>query len=856
MLVTTVLTALILLSAEPLLAQPSAGIRKILIVHYYAQYQASIQGLDEGIGTIIRTSPPESVDFFFEYLDFARVQNAADKEMRARHLKEKYEHADISVVIAVADGALVFLRDHGLFPGVPVVALTQRRAPDNARVTEPDVVRVLDGPTAARTVELALRLHPDTQHLVVLGAQSGDDGEFERAARAQLDAFRTRLAITYLGNMPEEQLLDRVSRLPANSLLLVLQFAPRNVQANRLRADFYRRVSNKAHVPLYGLSDVDIGSGVVGGHVRDMVAAGAQVASLALRIALGETIATVPPQNTPSVPMFDERELRRWGIDRRLLPAGSIVRFHQPGFWEQYKGYVLAALALCIVQCGFIAALLVQRARRRETEARNDAILRAIPDLMFLQTKDGVYLAYHASQPDQLLTTPDRFLGRNMREVLPPELLRTLEPRFRRAVEQREPVLVEYDLKMPDAVHHYEARMVPCSGDQVLSVVRDITERKRSEAALRQSQQRYALATAAGGVGAWDWNLETNEVYVDPSLKAVLGFEDSEIRNHLDDWEGRIHPDDAPSVMALAQAHIKGETPVYEVEHRMLHKDGSIRWFLARGSVVKRKDGTPVRVIGTGTDVTERKASEQALLETQGELTRMSRLAALGEFAASIAHEVRQPLTAILMNANTSLRWLRSTSPNISEIGAALSDIVDAGKRADEVILRNRELFRHHTVEKVPLDINAIILEVAVLARTRLQNSRVTLDTTLAIGVPPVMGDRVELQQVLLNLILNGIDAMDPIDPSSRQLTIISAIVPDAGVRVSVRDAGVGLAGVDLQRMFTTSYTTKPTGSGIGLSISRLIVEAHGGRIWAEQNDDSGATVSFTIPCVESVVTA
>jgi PAS domain S-box-containing protein len=542
-----------------------------------------------------------------------------------------------------------------------------------------------------------------------------------------------------------------------------------------------------------------------------------------------------------------------------LVTSGSLeVRLHAqagarggpavPGFWQHYGVYVLAAALFCGVEAILIAALLVQRSRRRVIEARNDAILRALPDMLFLQSKDGVYLDYRA-QASQLLLPAERFLGRNMREVLPPPFLATIEPHFLRAASGRSIVVFEYDLELDGDPRSFEARLVP-TGNQVLTLVRDITERNRSRAALRRSEQRLALATAAGGVGVWDWNLKSDEIYIDPSLKALLGFEDTEVRNHFDDWVQRIHPDDVHLVVAQARAHIAGETPSFEVEHRMLHKDGSARWFLARGLIVRGESGTPDRIIGTSTDVTARKDAETALHDAQAELSRMSRLAALGEFAGAIAHEVRQPLTAVLLNARSCLRWLRSETPALAEIEMALQELIESAQRADGIVTHNRDLFRHRTIEKSSLDINAVILEVMELARARLLGAQVALDARLAPGLPAILGDRIELQQVLLNFIINAVEAMSVIDPSSRRMAITSSLQIDA-VQVSVSDTGVGLDAVDRKRLFTPSYTTKSGGTGIGLSISRTIVEAHGGRIWAEQNGPGGgATFSFTVPVV------
>jgi signal transduction histidine kinase len=279
----------------------------------------------------------------------------------------------------------------------------------------------------------------------------------------------------------------------------------------------------------------------------------------------------------------------------------------------------------------------------------------------------------------------------------------------------------------------------------------------------------------------------------------------------------------------------------------MRHRDGSIRWFLARGSVV-RKNGKGARMTGTDTHITDRKHAEQALDFAQTELTRVSRLTSLGEFAASVAHEVRQPLTSIVLNAEACLRWLNGASPDLDKIREALDDVMAASNRADEVIQRNRELFRMHSVSKELLDMNAVIRAVALLAGPRLHKSHMMLATSLTTDLPAVMGDRIELEQVLLNLIANSIDATEQLPPGKRKVAIRSALTADGSVQVSVSDNGVGLDEVDRDQLFTLSYTTKASGTGVGLSLCRSIIEAHGGRLFVAPTPGPGATFCFTIP--------
>ncbi|HET7617902.1 MAG TPA: ATP-binding protein [Vicinamibacterales bacterium] len=377
-------------------------------------------------------------------------------------------------------------------------------------------------------------------------------------------------------------------------------------------------------------------------------------------------------------------------------------------------------------------------------------------------------------------------------------------------------------------------------------VTRRTAELAAANDELRRSEQRYALATTAGGVGVWDWDLSTGRMYVDPPLKRALGFEDHEIANDIDSWAAHVHPDDAGLVGAQAQAVIDGTLPLYEVEHRMVHRDGSVRWFLARGSVIRASDGRAIRMVGTDTDITERKQAELRLQETHHELARVSRLTALGQFAASIAHEVSQPLGSILMDARACLRMLDRPDLPVDEIATVIRDIADAGTRAREIMRRNRELFVNRSIQKAPVDVNAVVRDVVEQIRSRCANAHIRVTLSLR-DVGLVMGDRVELQQVLLNLLLNAADALDAVQGRRRTIEIGSSAA-DGAVRIAVRDNGVGLAAVDLARLFTPAYTTKPSGGGVGLSISRSIVEAHGGTLSAEPNHPHGSVFSVTIP--------
>ncbi len=381
-----------------------------------------------------------------------------------------------------------------------------------------------------------------------------------------------------------------------------------------------------------------------------------------------------------------------------------------------------AGALLVAAQAVLIVWLLVSRARNRQAEARNNAILRALPDLMFVQAREGnVFVDYCARDAALLVVPPAQFLGKPMRDVMPPALNEMFEKSIERLFNGEEPVVIEYELPVTSGeMRQFEARLVRCERDKFLSIVRDITP---------QTQAVAALETA------------------------------------------------------------------------------------------------------------------------QSELHRAARLATLGEFAGSIAHELAQPLSAMIANSQASIRLLDRSTPDVAEARESLRGVVNAGRVASDVIERTRKLFRGGNPQPSAVDLADVVNEACAMVSPMLRQRHVTLDVKLDVANPVIQGDRVQLRQVLLNLISNGIQAMEKVDADApRRLTISATVTPPGTARLTVSDTGVGLANVDRGRLFNESYTTKTDGMGWGLSISRSIVEAHGGQLWAEPNEGAGASFSFTIP--------
>jgi PAS domain S-box-containing protein len=370
-------------------------------------------------------------------------------------------------------------------------------------------------------------------------------------------------------------------------------------------------------------------------------------------------------------------------------------------------------------------------------------------------------------------------------------------------------------------------------------------QRKQAEEEVRRSETFLAEAQALSQTGSWGWNTATGDLFWSRETYRILGFE-PDVNPTLSMVAEAIHPDDRArfenDMETLARDHTD-----FEREYRLKLRDGSIKHVHVVGRFAARVF-PDLDFIGSIIDVTERKQAADALLKTQAELAEVTRLTTMGELAASIAHEINQPLATVVTNAQACARLLRAQSPPWSDVKSAVSDIAEAGKRASDVIARIRLLLRKGVSEPLELSVNDVIGDVIALTREMTWQKRVMLDTRLIHDVPRVLADRVQLQQVLINLITNAADAMSDISDRPRTLTISSNCNDEFQVEVAVVDAGVGINPKYRDRIFDPFFTTKADGMGMGLAICRGIVEAYGGRLWATSNPDFGTTVQFALP--------
>jgi PAS domain S-box-containing protein len=508
----------------------------------------------------------------------------------------------------------------------------------------------------------------------------------------------------------------------------------------------------------------------------------------------------------------------------------------------------------------FVGALM-DLTSAKEAEDRTRLIIDTVPAQLWTESPEGVVDFVNRRWVDYTGMTLEQAVGWGWMGMVHPDDIARVLSKWRTLISEGKPREIESRLRRSDGMYRWFLSRVCPLVDRSGHILgwygsdTDIHDRKEAEEKLRQNEAHLQEAQTLGRIGSWAFNIDSGTISASPELFRIFGRDPGEeqlIKEMLGDvrtnpiFRASVHPEDRPFVEEFAN-RARNENEVRELEYRIVLPDGSVKYVHSVAHLVLDNSGKVVEYIGTIMDETERKWAEEALRQTQADLARVSRVTSLGELTASLAHEVNQPIGAAVTNANTCLRWLAGDNPNIAEARAAAQRIVKDGNRAAEIITRTRALFKKGTVQRELVDVNDIVREMVVLLRGEITRYNIFVATDLESELPPATGDRVQLQQVLMNLMMNSIDAMKDVD-RRRELDIRSQRGEDDQVVVSVSDTGVGLPQEQVDRIFNAFFTTKSHGTGMGLSISRSIVESHGGRLWASDNSPRGARFCFTLP--------
>jgi PAS domain S-box-containing protein len=480
-----------------------------------------------------------------------------------------------------------------------------------------------------------------------------------------------------------------------------------------------------------------------------------------------------------------------------------------------------------------------------------DTLFEEAPEAVALLSTDDRVLRVNKEFTHMFGYEPEEVLGRRTYDFIVPQSLVESAQEYTNELKHGGRVEVETVRKRKNGSEVYVSllavRVTTTSGEQVVNyaIYRDITERRLAEERLRESEARFQAMADTAPVLIWMTGTDGLCNYFNkPWLEFTGRTSEQEVGTG---WIQGVHPDDVQGVFDGFLPAFHARKP-FRMKYRLRRADGEYRWLMESGIPRYTGAGEFAGYIGSNFDITDLKLAEEErerLHRLDADLAHTNRVSMMGELAASMAHEIKQPIAAALMNAQTCVRWLRRDTPGVAEGCEAASRIINDATRAAEIIDRVRSLYRRDTSERELLDLNEMIRIMIVLLRDKANRSSISIRTELDPGLPLITADRVQLQQVLMNLMLNGIEAMKD---ARGELTVTSKRTEDGPVLISVSDSGIGLPVGEVERIFDAFFTTKVQGTGMGLSISRRIIESHGGRLWAASNSGRGATFQFTLP--------
>jgi PAS domain S-box-containing protein len=494
-----------------------------------------------------------------------------------------------------------------------------------------------------------------------------------------------------------------------------------------------------------------------------------------------------------------------------------------------------------------------------KSEYKLRQIIDTVPSIVWATGPDGENTYANQRLLDYIGVPPKDFRKRGWQQFVHPDDLPETLKAFHHAIETGTSYEAVHRVRRSDGEFRWhrergeplrdrEGRIIQWYG---LSI--DIDEAKKAEDRLRRSEASLAEAQRLSHTGTWAFN-ETTTLYWSDESYQIWGFDPLHgLPSREAMWE-RVHPDDRDWVRQGAR-EARRQKKDYAVEHRILLPDGTVRYLEATARFTSSADFERFEVVGTHVDVTERKRAQEEherLRQLEADLAHMNRLSRMGELAASLIHEIAQPITSVRNYARAALNFLDQQPPELSEVKEALECVVAEANRGGHIVDRTRDHFKKAPPRNARFDLNEAINEVFALARSAITENEISVQKLLAEGSLPVQGDRVQVQQVILNLFLNAVQAMGSMEAGARELLISTEQSEAKGIVVAVGDSGPGVDPEDRERVFQAFYTTKSSGVGMGLSICRSIIEAHGGQLWADANEPRGAVFKFTLPNTEA----
>jgi PAS domain S-box-containing protein len=703
-------------------------------------------------------------------------------------------------------------------------------------------------------VDDILQVAPGTTNVAVVIGASQVEQYWKAAFRQEFAPFTNRVNFTWLDNLSFDQMLEHVRKLPPRSFIFLILLLRDASGVTHNADEALKRIHAVANAPVNSIFQHQLGMGIVGGRLYQAELEGEESARIAIRILHGEPASNFPPKIIgPLGPRYDWRELQRWKISEERLPRGSEILFREPTVWERHWAWIMAGISVCVAEALLIFGLLANLRKRRrversllETEARFRIAADQAPVMIWISGVDKLCTYFNKPWLDFTGRTLEQERGKGWTDGVHPDDLQRCLKTYDEAFDARQPFAMEFRLRRNDG----EYRWISDTGrprhdirgnfaGYIGSCV-DITERKRAD-------EKFRLAVEASPSVIVMVNQQGQIVLVNSLTERTFGYARAELLGQpfevlLPERYRVEHPGYQGQFFAAPEARATAESR----ELFARRKDGCEFPVEIGFNPIQVEEG--VFVLAAITDISERRRTELEAQQHRQELAHFSRVSIMGELSASMAHELNQPLTAILANAQAAQRFLAAGKPDLGEFREILKDIAHDTTRARDVIRHVRALVKKGDQDFTELDVGETILEVVAFLHGDIVGRNGWVGLELTPDLPVVHGDPIQLQQVMINLILNAFDAMDGLPFPKRRVTISAKPEPVSGVRVTVRDCGTGIPSDKLDLIFQPFYSTKPRGMGMGLSVTRSIVESHGGRIWAENHDGGGAVFHVTLP--------